>query len=67
VSLLETPGAALRRTGKGAPLVAEQFTLNQALWQRGHVNRYERTVSARTAIVNFTGDQFFAASCRSLN
>jgi hypothetical protein len=42
VSLLETPGTTLCRPSKGAPLVAEQFALNQALWQRGHVNRYER-------------------------
>ncbi|HXJ42773.1 MAG TPA: hypothetical protein VNH18_26060, partial [Bryobacteraceae bacterium] len=62
MSLLETARMTFRRPGKRALFVAEQFTLNQALRQRRGINRDERTVPTGTAIVNLTGDQFFAGS-----
>src|SRR5579872_4488407 len=55
--LLKAAGRALHGARERAFLVAEQLTLNQSLGQGGRVDRNERPVTARAALMNFPGNQ----------
>src|SRR6202011_4096454 len=58
----EYPGVRADRTGEASPLVTEQFSLDEPGRYGAAVDRYERTVAARAALVNRLSGQFFAGT-----
>ena len=54
---LEASGLLPVGPGEGAALVTEQLGFEQRVGQRRAVDRHERAVGARTAVVDGTGDQ----------
>src|SRR5262249_51159662 len=47
---------------KRAALMAEYLAFDQVFGKRTAINRHERSVGARTQIMNRTGEDFFASS-----
>src|SRR5262249_12854896 len=59
---LETTQLALVRTGKGALLVPEQLGLDERIGNRGRIDRHERLVASRSAMVDGPPDQLLAGA-----
>src|SRR5215472_10096713 len=63
----EAPNALRDRTGKGALLVAEKFTLQQAGWDGRAIQLYEGLRAARAEIMNRPCHQFLARTGLPVN
>src|SRR5215213_8924036 len=59
--------AVLMRTGEGAALVTEEFSLNQRLWDGGTVDIDECSVTSRTQFMDSACRQLFAGASRTGN
>jgi len=62
VCQFESPDFLSYRSREGASFVAKQFALKKSRGNRSTVHLHERIVSARTEVVNGTGDQFLAGT-----
>ena len=65
IGVLEPPNALCRSAGESASLMAEQFALQQRLWNGGAIHFHQRSGSARAPGVdnisqNFLADTAFA-------
>jgi hypothetical protein len=67
MSGLKTAHPLYQRAREGAPLVAEQFALEQPCWNRRAIEFNEGAGTPRTAIVDRLGDQFLPCPCFALN
>jgi hypothetical protein len=62
VGLLEQADAVLEGAGEGAPLVAEQFRLQQVVRQGAAVLHHEGLVGAAAGVVDGPGQEFLAGA-----
>src|ERR1700684_1915112 len=62
MGLLEFAGMALRGTGEGAFLVAEEFAFNQLGGDGGAIERDKRTSGAVASFVQGARNEFFAGA-----
>src|SRR4051812_6694545 len=65
IRFLEQAAAGFHRAGERAAYVAEQFALEQVLWNRPAIDRDEGGLRARSRVVYQTRDQFFAGAALS--
>ena len=66
-SHLETPGAAVNGSGKGAFFMTEQFTFQQFSRNSATVNRHKRFISTMGMVMQIARNHFFTGTGFTLN